>query len=50
MLFVLFGFLIIKLAASAAGLKSEAQNIEYRTAELRRVESLRSAFLINKDR
>jgi hypothetical protein len=38
---------LLKSAASMAGsgLNSEPQNIEYRTAEFRRIESLRSALL-----
>jgi hypothetical protein len=38
-------FLVINLVALALWLNSEPQNIEYRTAECRRVESLRSIFL-----
>jgi hypothetical protein len=38
------GFLIINLAALATGRNSEPQNIEYRTAEFRRMESLCSGF------
>jgi hypothetical protein len=41
---------MVELAVLVVGLKSEPQNIEYQTAELRRVESLRSVFLINKNR
>jgi len=43
-------FFSVRLDALAAGLNSEPQNIEYRTAEFRRMESLRSFFLINKNR
>jgi len=42
--------LIIKLGALAAGLNSEPQNIEYRTAEYRRMVSLRSVFFLKIDR
>jgi hypothetical protein len=42
--------LMVNLVALVAGLNSEPQNIEYRPSELRRVESLRSVFLINKNR
>jgi hypothetical protein len=38
-------FLMIKLAVLAAGLNSEPQNIEYRTAEFRGMVALCAVFL-----
>ena len=41
---------MINLVALATGGRAEKRTAEYRIAELRRVESLRSVFFINKNR